>query len=260
MNLISFYAIISVFLTSLISLIGALALSVSDKILRRIIFALVSLSAGALFGDAFIHLIPEIFEGASNPASLSIFIILGILFFFILEKFLNWRHSHGVDEESKETEHIHDHTVTVKPLGPIVLVADGIHNFIDGIIIGASYLISVEVGIATTVAVILHEIPQEVGDFGLLIHSGMSKKKALLFNFISSLLAFAGLATALLLGNVLESFISFSLAFAAGGFIYIAGSDLVPELHKTKGVTQSLVQIATMILGIALMYVLIFFE
>ena len=142
----------------------------------------------------------------------------------------------------------------------MILVSDGIHNFIDGVIIVASYFIGIEVGIATTLAVILHEIPQEIGDFGILLHSGYTVKKALFLNFLSALLAVLGAITALLLQEFTETLITYLIPIAAGGFIYIAGSDLVPELHKTKNVRQSVAQFVAIILGIVAMILLLFAE
>ena len=162
------YAFVSVIIVSIISLLGVFTLSLKEQFLRKYIFIFISLAVGALLGDAFIHLIPESLESASNPAMVSILIIAGILIFFILEKFLHWHH-HG---EDKNELHIH-------PVGQLVLFSDGLHNLIDGIIIGVSFIASIPLGIATTIAVILHEIPQEVGDFTVLLHAGYDKKRAL---------------------------------------------------------------------------------
>ncbi len=244
------YSLLSVGAISLISLIGIITLSWNDRFLKASVFALVSLAVGALLGDAFIHLIPEAYEQAANPLTISLSILAGILVFFLLEKGLHWHHHHGY-EESEERVH---------PVGKLVLVSDGAHNFIDGIIIGAAYLVSLPVGIATTVAVILHEIPQEIGDFGVLIHSGYSKVRALWLNFLSALLAVAGAVLAFFLGNASEAFTSFLLPVAAGGFIYIAMTDLIPELHKTKRLTHSLVQFAAILLGIGMMLLLLAVE
>ena len=145
-------------------------------------------------------------------------------------------------------------------MGPLILTSDAIHNMIDGIIIGVSYFISIEVGIATTVAIILHEIPQEIGHFAVLIHSGYSKLKAILFNFFSSLFAILGTAIVFIFGENIEAHIPLLIAFAAGGFLYIAGSDLVPELHKTPGIKKSLLQFIAIVIGIAIMFALLGFE
>lgn len=240
------YSVISVIVVSLISLVGIFTLFLNKERLRRNIFIFVSMAVGALLGDAFIHIIPESFESGINPLFISIFIIGGILFFFIIEKFLHWHH-HGEDEGD-----VHIHSV-----GQLVILSDGTHNLIDGLIIGASYLVSIEVGIATTLAVILHEIPQEIGDFGVLIHAGYTKKRALWLNFLSALLALIGVLLAFVLGSVAEFFAVLILPFAAGGFIYIAVADLIPELHKTKGVSYSLYQILAVIIGVLAMVLLV---
>lgn len=254
MTTIYLYAFSSVIIVSLISLIGIVALSLRKDFLQKSIFLIVSLAIGALFGDALIHLIPEAFEKIENPAFVSLLIISGILSFLVLEKFLRWHHGHG---HGSHGGHVDDR---IKPLGFLVLVSDGIHNLVDGIIIGASYLISIEIGIATTVAIILHEIPQEISDFGLLIHAGFTRMKALAINFITALSAIVGVGIAFVIGGGGETFIPAVLAFAAGGFIYIAGSDLVPELHKTSDLKRSLLQFVAILVGIGLMFSLLLFE
>jgi len=247
------YSISSVLLVSLFSLIGAITILMSEKKIKGLIFALVALSVGALFGDVFIHIIPELYEESFNPDSISLLIILGIVIFFVLEKFLHWQHSHPCEEP-----HCEHHQI--EPVGKMVLISDGLHNFIDGIIIGASYLISLPVGIATTIAVILHEIPQELGNFGVLLHSGYSKGKALFYNFLSALTAFVGVLIPLTFGGG-EELANFILPIAAGGFIYIAGSDLIPELHDGKrDVTKASTQLLFIIIGVALMFALTLFE
>jgi len=261
MTTIALYAFGSVIIVSLISLVGIIALSLRESFLNKCIFLLVSLAVGALFGDALIHLIPEAFEKMENTALVSFFILSGILIFLVLEKFLRWHHGHGHDCEN---DNIHEcppkEKDRIEPVGFLVLISDGLHNLIDGVIIGASYLISIEVGVATTVAIILHEIPQEISDFGLLIHAGFTKARALLVNFISALLSIVGVGIAFVIGGASETFIPAVLAFAAGGFLYIAGSDLVPELHKTENIKQSLQQLVAILIGIALMFLLLLFE
>ncbi len=257
MTTIVFYALSSVAIVSLISLIGVFALSLKENLLRKGVFLMVSLAVGALFGDALIHLIPESFEQIENPVTASLLILSGILGFLILEKILRWHHGHGHDcEDELCKDDVEEKRSRVQPLGFLILTSDGLHNLIDGVIIGASYLISIEVGIATTIAIVLHEIPQEISDFGLLLHSGFSKARALLVNFLSALSAFIGVGIALLIGNNNETFIPVALALAAGSFIYIAGSDLVPELHKTNNIKQSLQQIVAILIGIGIMLLL----
>lgn len=248
--MISFiYALVSVFLVSFISLIAVVVLAIGEQRLKNIIFFLVSLAAGGLLGDVFIHLLPEAFEKFGQGLAMPLIIISGIFLFFILEKFLHWRHEHHIDCEHP-----------IQPLGYINLVADGVHNGIDGMLIGVSYLASIPIGIATTIAVILHEIPQEIGDFGVLINSGFSRKKAIWFNFLSALFAVVGTVVALVIGERARDMTAFMIPLTAGGFIYIAGSDLIPELHKERKLSRSLLQLVAMVIGIGVMVVLVILE
>jgi zinc and cadmium transporter len=176
--------------------------------------------------------------------------IAGILIFFGLEKFLHWHH-HG-EQEDKELQHIH-------PVGKLVLFSDGVHNFIDGIIIGASFLISPSVGLATTLAVVLHEIPQEIGDFAVLLHAGYSKARALWLNFLSAILSIAGVVLILVMHKA-GAIAEIILPIAAGGFIYIAVADLIPELHKTKETKNSIVQFVAVLTGVLIMALLTLME
>lgn len=243
------YALVSVIIVSLISLIGVFTISLKEDRMRKYIFILVSLAVGALLGDAFIHLIPEAFEASTNTLVTSLLIIAGVLIFFVIEKFLHWHH-HG---EDKETNHIH-------PVGKLVIFSDGVHNLIDGLIIGASFLVSIPVGVATTIAVILHEIPQEIGDFGVLLHAGYTKRRALWLNFLSAAFAILGVLIAFILGEKTISLAVWILPVAAGGFIYIALSDLIPELQKTKNVRASFGQLITVIIGVLAMLALALLE
>lgn len=253
------YAFISVIVISCISLLGLVVLTFRENILRKIIFLLVSLAVGALMGDAFLHLIPEAFEESTNATLVSSSILAGIIVFFVLEKFLHWHHNHGEDTDEAIHGHTHDHS-QIKPVGYMILFSDSIHNFIDGLIIGASYLVSIEVGIATTIAVLLHEIPQEIGDFAILIHSGFSKIRALIYNFISACAAILGVIAIAFIGDITASTSALIAGFAAGGFIYIAGSDLVPELHKTTEFKKSFSQFLFILIGIGIMYALLLLE
>lgn len=245
-----FYSIVSVFIVSLISLIGVVALSVKVDKLKKILIYLISFSAGALLGDAFIHLLPEVVDKSGGfVLSIGLFVLLGILIFFSLEKIIHWQHCHMPITK----EHVH-------PFAYMSLFGDGIHNFLDGMIIAASYLVNVPAGIATTIAVVLHEIPQEIGDFGILIHGGFSKIKAIMLNFLSALAAVLGAVVTLLLNGSIGNLDLILVPIAAGGFIYIASSDLIPELHKEAGIKKALVQIAFFVLGIGVMLALILLE
>ena len=259
MSLIYLYTLASVIAISLISLIGIATLAVQEKFLRKYIFILVSLAIGALLGDAFIHLIPETF--AEMDATMTgLLIIGGILLFLIFEKILHWHHHLSGEGTSYCDQGICKPGDKIHPVGHIVIVSDGVHNFLDGIIIGASYLVGVEVGIATTIAVILHEIPQEIGDFGVLLHAGFSKTKALLVNLFSALLAIVGAIVVLLLNESAEAIVRWFVPISAGGFIYIAASDLIPEMHKVKEAKHSLLQIAAILIGVSAMFLLLFIE
>lgn len=244
MNPVYFYIIGASLLTSLLSLIGVLFLSFSKERLKRILMFLVSLSAGALLGDAFLHLLPEAVElaGHDNSDGLWISVLIGLLMFFVLEKIINWRHCHIPTSD----EHVHS-------LGKMNLIGDALHNLIDGIIIAGSFLIDIRLGIVTTIAVISHEIPQEIGDFGVLVHAGYTVKKALFFNFISALFSLLGAVLVIVLGSFSESLINFIIPITAGGFIYIASSDLIPELKKECGLRKSLRQLSGILIGIGFM-------
>lgn len=242
------YTILSVLLISLLSFIGIFTLAIKTKKLQKILIYLISFSAGALLGDAFIHLLPEIIEKNSFTISISLYTLSGIAIFFVLEKIIHW-------------EHQHSHTLKeVHPFVYVSLVGDAVHNFLDGIIIAASYIVSIPVGIATTLAVALHEIPQEIGDFGILLHGGFTKSKALLLNFSSALFAILGAVITLLFTKITENIELILIPIAAGGFIYIAASDLIPELHKEKHIIKSFIQLLAFIIGIAVMALLLLLE
>jgi zinc and cadmium transporter len=250
MSEIYLYSLISVGVVSAISLIGVVTLSLQDRVLKKYLFLLVSLAIGALLGDAFIHLIPEAFEKLPTTTA-GILVLAGILIFFTIEQIFHWHHAHGSEEECHQEIH---------PLGHMILISDGLHNLLDGIIIGASYLVSIEIGLATTLAVILHEIPQEISDFGVLIHAGYKKGSALLLNFCSALLAVLGVTIALIVGEMAGELVVWAIPFAAGSFIYIATADLIPELQKTKNMGQSLAQLAIVIVGVIAMALLLLVE
>ncbi len=239
------YTLLSVLVISGISFIGVITLVVDRRRIQPIVFAMVGLAVGAMLGDAFIHLLPEAFASTRAPLAVSLNCLAGMMIFFMLEKFLLWRHDHAAE-----------HTHPIHPVGYINLIADGLHNFIDGVLVGASYLVSVPIGLGTTIAVCLHEIPQEIGDFGVLLHAGFTSTRALWLNFLTALLAIAGAVLALLLGARIEHFPIAVLALTAGGFIYIAGSDLVPELHKERQPKQAAVQLVAIGSGIGLMLLL----
>lgn len=242
------YTLISVFIVSLISLIGIFTLSFDrDKLYKYLIY-FVSLSAGTLMGDAFIHLIPDAYENGDG-AWPSLYILAGIFVFFLLEKTLHWRHCHAEPCEN------HPH-----PFSYVILTGDVLHNFIDGMVIAASFIVSVPIGIATTAAVIFHEIPQEIGDFASLIYGGFSRKKALILNFLTALSAVFGAILILSFNLKVDGIEKILVPFAAGGFIYIAGTDLIPELHKHNEAKNGVWQVLAFIVGIGLMLGMLLFE
>lgn len=251
-----YHILISVVGISLVSLIGIFTLSFNERFLRRILFILVAIATGALFGDAFLHLIPEAIEEIGNVEHVFLAVIAGILTFFTLEKILQWNHAH----HHRCDDGVCTPETRRKPLGTLILFSDGLHNFIDGIIIAASFLVSIEVGIASTIAILIHEIPQEIGDFGVLIHSGFTKAQALFVNFLSASAAIVGALFTLIFSEITGTFLTWVIPFAAGIFIYIAGSDLVPELHKRTKIKSAILELLGIIIGIGAMYLLLFLE
>ena len=244
------YALGSVILVSVLSMIGVFFLAADNARLQRMLVFLVSFAIGGLTGDAFIHLIPEAFEDLGTGLFTSLLIIAGMLLFFGLEKAIRWRHCHIPTSE----QHVH-------PVAALNVIGDGVHNFIDGLLIGATYLVSIPIGITTTIAVILHEIPQEIGDFGVLVHAGLSVKKAILLNFATALTAILGTILSITIGAHFQSFSSIMLPITAGGFIYIAGSDLIPEVQaECGGAGINVGHFLTIMLGIGLMASLVLFE
>ena len=236
------WILLSTLLVSVLSLVGALTLAVKERLLKAVLFLLVAFSAGALIGGAFLHLIPEAIGKGSQQGAF-IFVLGGFVLFFLLEKYLYWRHCHdGV---------CHHHTFTY-----MNILGDSLHNFIDGLVIAGSFAVSAKLGLFTTLMVIIHEIPQELGDFGVLVYGGFSRKKALLYNFLSGLCAFGGAILGYFLSYKIEGFSYILLALTAGGFIYISSADLVPEIHKETDSRKSALSLAFFLFGIALMYIL----
>ncbi len=225
---------------SAVSLIGAFVLLLKEDILKKIIHPLVAFSAGSLLGGAMLHLLPESIEETGQTKAIFIFCILGFSTFFMLEQFIHWHHCHKAPSE-------HKHPVTY-----MILLSDGVHNFLDGLAIGSAFMINPHLGIVTTLAIAMHEIPQELGDFGILLNGGWKKSKALLFNLLSGLTAVVGGLVAWYFAQDIN--ITYLLPFAAGNFIYIAASDLIPEVKHRDNLKQNLVHFITFVLGILLMY------
>ena len=234
------WIILATLVDGLMGLVGVFSLWVKEKFFKKLLMVLVAFSAGALLSGAFFHLLAESLD--SLPVmTVFAFMLIGFVVFFIVERFLHWHHCH----EEKECK--------VHPVSYLILIGDGIHNFIDGIIIGASFIVSVHFGIITTLLILAHEIPQELGNFAVLAYSGFGKTKALLYNFLAQLTCVVGGVAGYFLSSQFQVITPFILPFAAGGFIYIAASDLVPELHKEPKLKKLLISFGFFILGIAMM-------
>jgi zinc and cadmium transporter len=248
--LVWMFGILSVVAVSALSFIGIVTLWLADEKLKKISTYLVSFAAGGLLGDTFLHLIPEAAGETGLEITASFLIILGILSSFGVERFLQWRHCHI------PTSREHPHSFAY-----MNLFGDAVHNLIDGLIVGGSYLASIPLGFATTIAVIFHEIPQELGDFSVLVYGGFQKRKALMFNFFTALTAIVGAIVALVIGSAIDGFIPLLIPFAAGNFIYIAGSDLIPEIRKdSPEPKKAILQMTSIILGFVPMALLLFIE
>jgi len=235
---------------------ASLFLLLSEKWQEKILPHGISLATGALLTVAFWGLIPEAFEQV-KPAqfqAVSGVILLGILGFFILEKLLIWRHCHASHcHAHSEESHSHDHNPTEQhSAGTLILIGDAIHNFVDGVLIGAAFLTDPQLGIMSGLAVATHEIPQEVGDFAILLQSGYSKKKALIYNVLASFTTVIGGVLAYFALADLKSYLPYFLALAASSFIYIAVADLIPSLHEKTDIKTSLQQIFLILAGVVL--------
>jgi len=228
----------SALLIALLSFSGIITLSLKEELHSKILLLLVALSAGTFMGGAFFELIPESVERISGLTPY-LLIIAGFILFYILERFLYWHHCHK--------EHCEEHHFTY-----LNLIGDTIHNFEDGMAIAVSFLTDVPLGIATTIAVAAHEIPQEIGDFGVLLYGGFSKRKAIIYNFLAALTIVPGAIAGYLLYQVAQSIAAYILPLAAGGFIYIAATDLIPEIKKERG-TKSVAIFLMFLLGIGIM-------
>ncbi len=261
---------LTIFLIGSLSLIGLFMISIREKTLDRILFILVAFATGTILASALFDLIPEsihhLEELNSGGAGIAenlvfVFIIFGFVIFFVIERFIYWFHGHAHENENKlvcytglgEGEDFSlSRSSGVKSFALLNLIGDGLHNYLDGIIIMVAFLSGTRNGIIITLAVLFHEFPQEIGDFGILLYGGFSKKKALFFNFLSGMIALLGGLTAFFLSNTIDMFNLFFLAFSGGGFLYIASTELMPELIKEKDLKKSIVQALIFICGIIL--------
>ena len=244
------YTLGSVCIVSMLAVIGFVTIGVAARDKEHVLQGFIALAVGGLLGDAFIHILPEVYESSPTSAQGSFYVLVGILAFFVFEGFLHWHHEH----QSQVSD------PAIHPEGYVNLLADALHNFIDGLLIGASYLVSIPIGLATTFAVILHEVPQEMGDFAVLLHAGFTPRRALTLNLLTALLAVIGGLLSLILGELITPYSTTMLGVTAGGFIYLAGADLIPALHRQHHLPRSIALLAMILLGIGLMYGLLLLE
>lgn len=239
------YTIISVIIVSLLSLLGLIAFPFGENKIQKFLIWAVAFAGGTLLGDAFIHLIPEAYAKGGG-IGISFSLMGGILAFFVLEKFIHWHHCHDIDCEQNNPTFSY-----------VIMIGDAAHNFIDGMIIAASYMASIPLGIATTLAVVFHEIPHEIGDFAAMLYGGFSKRKALWYNFLAGMVAVFGALAVLLIDANVEKLTYYLIPFAAGGFIYVASADIIPELHKSIKASHSLAQLILIVSGMGIMWLLL---
>lgn len=245
------YILVFSFIGSIGALIGGVILLAKEKIALKISHFLASFAAGILLGTAFFDLLPEALEqGEKNKTDVLFWALFGIILFFLIERFIHWFHHH---------EEHHDHEEKSKSTLPLIIIGDTVHNFIDGVVIAATFMININLGIVTTLGVFAHEVPQEIGDFGLMLHKGMNKKKIILVNVLSAAVSLVAAILTYALGDFLKGTIPIFLGITAGFFIYIAASDLIPEIHyenrKGFAVTESILLIVgAAVIGIAVKY------
>ena len=249
---VPFYVLAATGVVSLFSLSGIYALSLSERTLHRVLFVIVGFSAGSILGAVYFDLLPEAVELVENDL-VYVYVALGFISFFFLERFLYWYHGHGHSEDIEELPAIPGRANT-NEFAYLNLIGDAIHNFIDGLVIAATFLVGPAVGMAATIAVIFHELPQEMGDYGILVYSGFSRRRALMLNFAVALTIVLGGVTALFLIGSVEVVSGFLIAIAAGGFTYLGASELIPELHEEKTLGRSVVQFVAFLLGMALIW------
>ncbi|MBI2049434.1 ZIP family metal transporter [Candidatus Roizmanbacteria bacterium] len=240
------YILLFTFLGSVGALIGGFILLSREKFALKISHFLASFAAGVLLGAAFFDLLPEaVHEGEQSGVNVFLWTLFGILVFFLMERFIHWFHHH---------EEFHEHEKESKSTLPLIIIGDTVHNFIDGIVIAATFMINIQLGIITALAVFAHEVPQEIGDFGLMLHKGLGRKKILFFNLISAMAAFVGAILTYLLGDIVEGFLPAFLAITAGFFIYIASSDLIPEIHHERRRGFAIIESLLLLLGVFIMW------
>ncbi len=227
---------------SAIALVGSVTLFLKEETLERILLPLVAFAAGSMIGGAFFHMIPAGITKFGNTTSFYVWIVVGFSVFFALEQLLHWHHCHRASADCK------------RPLTYLILIGDGLHNFIGGMAIASTFIADIRLGIMAWLAAAAHEIPQELGDFGVLIHGGWGKRKALMFNVLSALTFLAGGLLAYVASFNFD--VSFLIPFAAGNFLYIGASDLVPEVKEHENLRDNIKNFLAFISGLVLMLVI----
>jgi len=233
-------------------LAAALFLVLQESVRNRLLPHLVSFATGALLGAAFLGLLPHALSSVDSDDThiIPMTVLIGLLGFFVLEKLVLWRHCHADHcEVHAPDQRNHDHST-----GAMILIGDGLHNFLDGILIAAAFLTDIHLGVVTSLAVTAHEIPQEVGDFAVLLHSGFSRGRAFLYNILTSLTTVIGGVLSWFALQQVQAVLPYVLAIAASSFIYIAVADLIPTLHRRVEATATLQQVLLIVAGILLIY------
>ncbi|MHA1805817.1 MAG: ZIP family metal transporter [Promethearchaeota archaeon] len=264
-----------IFFIGCFSLIGLFMISLKEKTLDNILFILVAFATGTILATALFDLIPESIqhleelnlEGANFSETLPFgIIIFGFVVFFILERFIYWFHGHAHQKESEYVcyenlstggEMMFPKEKNIKSVAILNLLGDALHNFLDGIIIMVAFFNGLVNGIIVVLAVLFHELPQEIGDFGILLYGGFSRRNALFYNFMSAMVALLGGLISFILSNIIEVFNSLILAFSGGGFLYIASAELMPEIIKQKNLKKSIIQALIFLVGILLIISLV---
>lgn len=236
------WIIVSGIAISLIALVGGLTLVLKQRTLERILLPLVAFAAGSLIGGAMFHMIPAAVHQMGNTTRLYLWIVAGFLGFLALEQFLHWHHSHQVQKDQKQ------------PLTYLILIADGLHNFIGGLFVAASFLVDIQLGITAWLAAAAHEVPQELGDFAVLVNGGWSKADALLYNFLSALTFLVGGLVAYSVSATIQ--IDFLIPFAAGNFLYIGAADLIPEIKQESDFRKNLIHFSAFTSGLGILLIM----